>query len=155
MFKEVGQNQYFFGYLQLVPNVKLYCSRLLLWKSIRKTQMYLSPLALSKGSCAGGLLSLIAQSVHLQSHTTDFCRCFFWNSNKYVLLHFLFFACLSFEMCNVILWVQDVWHMLSAICNHSPCIWCAWWHHLTELCYKAMARNFEFWMTILKLQKKV
>jgi hypothetical protein len=40
-----------------------------------------------------------------------------------------FFACLSFEMCNVILWVKDVWHMLSAIGNHSPCIWCAWWHH--------------------------
>ncbi len=41
----------------------------------------------------------------------------------------LFFACLSFEMWNVILWVKDVWHMLSAIGKHSPCIWCAWWHH--------------------------
>ncbi len=49
-----------------------------------------------------------------------FCILFFEISLK---------SCLSFEMCNVILWVKDVWHMLSAIGNHSPCIWCAWWHH--------------------------
>jgi hypothetical protein len=50
----------------------------------------------------------------------------------------LFFACVSFEMCNVILWVKDVWHMLSAIGKsftmHLMCLMTSW-AVVYDVCY--------------------
>jgi hypothetical protein len=98
--QEGGWKSIFFCYLQLVPNVKLYCSRLLLCKSIRKTQMYLSPLTLSKGSWAGGFWAWL-HSLSNCNHTQQIFVDVFWNRNKYVLLHFV--LCLPFlwnVQCN-------------------------------------------------------
>ncbi len=45
------------------------------------------------------------------------------------------------------------WHRLwPRVSRYKPLF--AFQLYLTELCYKAMVKNFEFWMTILKLQKK-
>ncbi len=66
----------FFCCLQLVPNVKLYCTRLLLSKSMGRHKCLCSLWHSLRVHMQTGLLRRIAQSVQLQSHITDCCRCF-------------------------------------------------------------------------------
>ncbi len=123
--QEGGSKAIFFRCLQLVPNAKLYCTRLLLCEAIEETQMYLFPLTLSRGFMWRGLLSLSAPSVQLESRTPDCCRRFLEQQHVFVLLHFV--LCLLFlwkVQCNslskrYLALVKPFWVVLLAVIHRA------------------------------------
>jgi hypothetical protein len=112
--QEGGSKAKKFGCLQLVPNVKLYCTRLLLCEAIEETQMYLFPLTLSKGFMCKGAFELDCTVRPIAILYNRLLYVLFGTATSMSLCFcILFFSCFSSERCNVILWVKDVWRLLN------------------------------------------